>query len=128
MTALTSHYRNPAALAFGCPDCGADPGTNCFGDSADRDGRYQHFIHAARLALLEMPDSREEWERRAGAIRRAMGTTETEVTTEVTLHCEVHAPSGTDPVGLAVARLETAHPGEAGYITDIELVELAEGD
>jgi len=66
---LTSHYCNPAALAFACPKCGARPGTNCFGDTAAPEGRYQHFIHAARVRLLDMPSTREEWEERAEQIR-----------------------------------------------------------
>jgi hypothetical protein len=77
---MTSHYRNPAALAFACPTadggCGAEPGTNCIGDTAARDGRYQHFIHAARERLLDMPTSREEWEDRAEQIRAAVRAAE----------------------------------------------------
>lgn len=72
---LTEHYCNPAALAFMCPHCGARPGTNCLGDTHSGDGRYQHWMHAARTVLAEMPGSREEWEERARQIRSNVGAT-----------------------------------------------------
>jgi hypothetical protein len=72
----TKHYSNPAALAFACPHCGARPGTNCIGDTHSRDGRYQHWMHAARTVLAEMPETREQWEVRAQEIRTNVGGTD----------------------------------------------------
>lgn len=74
---LTRHYSNPVALAFACPPppegCGAPPGTNCSDDKHDRDGHYRHWMHAARVALVAMPATREEWQERARQIRANVG-------------------------------------------------------
>jgi hypothetical protein len=66
---LNKHYRNPAALAFACPTCGVVAGENCLGDPSGPEGHYQHYIHASRVALSDMPTTREEWEERARQIR-----------------------------------------------------------
>ena len=75
MTELNRDHRNPAALAFACPkpSCQASPGTMCLGNSEAADGRYRFYIHAPRTDLLEMPGTREEWERRVSAIRASTG-------------------------------------------------------
>jgi hypothetical protein len=69
---LNSHHRNPVALVFTCPKCGAAPGDNCFGDRKGAEGRYQYHIHKARLLLLEMPKDREEYEERVAQVRAAV--------------------------------------------------------
>ena len=45
----------------------------CLGNSEAEDGRYRYYIHASRTDLLEMPATREEWERRVSAIRASTG-------------------------------------------------------
>jgi hypothetical protein len=69
------HRRNPAALVFECPKCGAPPGRFCTGDTAARDDLYHYYLHAGRVRLAEPPKDRATWEARLASIRAALGVT-----------------------------------------------------
>jgi hypothetical protein len=69
--ALNEHFGNPAALVFECPKCSAGPGFMCVG--AKEPAVYRYSIHKDREELLEMPKTRDEWDRRIALVRAAFG-------------------------------------------------------
>jgi hypothetical protein len=68
---LNSHHGNPAALVFKCPrpKCQAPPGEMCRG--AKHPAVYYATVHKARERLLEMPQTKAEWDERLALVRAA---------------------------------------------------------